>query len=186
MTKARDLANGGFGLVLVKPSSVVGGTDNGKGTVSFSAATSVSLNNVFSSIYKNYRVMVNLNASTAISLSMRIRNSNSDISTSIYQRQSSSANNTSMTAGRANSQTSWLLDDVSQNVNVFVMDFFSPADSAQPTSVLGLTGIRGDSASNILIGNIFSTNTYNADTGFSLLPSSGNITGSISVYGFNN
>ncbi len=27
MTKARDLANGGFGLVLVKPSSVVGGTD---------------------------------------------------------------------------------------------------------------------------------------------------------------
>ncbi len=31
MTKARDLANGGFGLVLVKPSSVVNGTDNGKG-----------------------------------------------------------------------------------------------------------------------------------------------------------
>jgi hypothetical protein len=44
MTKARDNANGGFGLVLVKPSSVVNGTDNGKGTVSFSAASTVSLN----------------------------------------------------------------------------------------------------------------------------------------------
>jgi hypothetical protein len=33
MTKARDNANGGFGLVLVKPSTVVNGTDNGKGTV---------------------------------------------------------------------------------------------------------------------------------------------------------
>jgi hypothetical protein len=43
MTKARDLANGGFGLVLIKPSSVVNGTDNGKGTVSFSGVTSVSL-----------------------------------------------------------------------------------------------------------------------------------------------
>jgi len=57
MTKARDLANGGFGLVLVKPSSVVGGTDNGKGTVSFSAASSVSLNDVFSATYKNYKII---------------------------------------------------------------------------------------------------------------------------------
>ena len=56
MTKARDLANGGFGLVLIKPSSVVNGTDNGKGTVSFSGASSVSLNGVFSSTYKNYRI----------------------------------------------------------------------------------------------------------------------------------
>jgi hypothetical protein len=48
MTKARDNANGGFGLVLVKPSTVVNGTDNGKGTVSFSGASSVSLNDVFS------------------------------------------------------------------------------------------------------------------------------------------
>ncbi len=39
MTKARDLANGGFGLVLMKPSSVVNGTDNGKGTVSFTVNT---------------------------------------------------------------------------------------------------------------------------------------------------
>jgi hypothetical protein len=57
MTKARDNANGGFGLVLMKPSSVVNGTDNGKGTVSFSAASSVSLNDVFSSTYDNYRIL---------------------------------------------------------------------------------------------------------------------------------
>ncbi len=59
MTKARDLANGGFGLVLVKPFSVVGGTDNGKGTVSFSGATTVSLNDVFSSTYMNYKIIIN-------------------------------------------------------------------------------------------------------------------------------
>ncbi len=55
MTKARDLANGGFGLVLIKPSSVVNGTDNGKGTVSFSGVTSVSLNDVFNATYTNYK-----------------------------------------------------------------------------------------------------------------------------------
>jgi len=65
MTKARDLANGGFGLVLVKPSSVVNGTDNGKGTVSFSAVGSVSLNNVFSSTYDNYRIMITLGKSSS-------------------------------------------------------------------------------------------------------------------------
>ncbi len=59
MTKARDLANGGFGLVLVKPSSVVNGTDNGKGTVSFSAQSTVSLNDVFSSTYMNYKIIIN-------------------------------------------------------------------------------------------------------------------------------
>jgi hypothetical protein len=50
MTKARDNANGGFGLVLVKPSTVVNGTDNGKGTVSFSGASTVSLNGCFNSL----------------------------------------------------------------------------------------------------------------------------------------
>ena len=58
MTKARDLANGGFGLVLIKPSTVVNGTDNGKGTVSFTTASSVSLNDVFNSTYTNYKIIL--------------------------------------------------------------------------------------------------------------------------------
>jgi hypothetical protein len=68
LTKARDLANGGFGLVLMKPSSVVNGTDNGKGTVSFSAAASVSLNDVFSSAYDNYKIVLNTVGSTDLAL----------------------------------------------------------------------------------------------------------------------
>jgi hypothetical protein len=83
LTKARDNANGGFGLVLMKPSTVVNGTDNGKGTVSFSAATSVSLNDVFSSTYDHYRVVLDA-VGLDVDFRFRLRASGSDNTTSNY------------------------------------------------------------------------------------------------------
>ena len=85
MTKARDLANGGFGLVLIKPSTVVNGTDNGKGTVSFSGQTSVSLNDVFNTTYDNYKIVINSKSdASAGDVSFRLRASGSDNSSAIY------------------------------------------------------------------------------------------------------
>jgi len=83
MTKARDLANGGFGLVLIKPSSVVNGTDNGNGVITLGGVTSVSLNNVFSSNYDNYKIMF-ASASASGSLSFTLRAGGSNNSTSNY------------------------------------------------------------------------------------------------------
>jgi hypothetical protein len=86
MTKARDLANGGFGLVLMKPSSVVNGTDNGKGTITIGSTVSfVSLNNVFNSTYNSYRIIFDCSTTTAFSASQgdmhfRFRVSGSDAS----------------------------------------------------------------------------------------------------------
>jgi hypothetical protein len=155
-------------------------------TTTFSAVASQSISDVFSATYKNYRVMVDLVGSTAISMTLRARFSGSDISTSIYNRQSTSANNTSVSAGRATSQTSWLLDDVNTDTNIFVMDFFNPADSGKKTNMFCMTGIRSDSATPILISNLFSTNTNSENTGFSLLPNTGTITGTAKVYGYAN
>jgi hypothetical protein len=154
-------------------------------TTSFTAQSTVSIDNVFSTTYKNYRVMIDLVGSTNISLSMRVRLSNSDISTSIYNRQSSNANNTGMTAGRATSQSSWLLDDGSTDTNIFVMDFFNPADSGKKTQMFCLTGVRSDSATPILINNVFGLNTNSENTSFSLLPNTGTITGTAKTYGYN-
>ena len=86
MTKARDLASGGFGLVLIKPSSVVNGTDNGKGTVSFSAASTVSLNDVFSTNYTNYKIVHSFTSTANGDLAFRFRVSNADNTTSSYKR----------------------------------------------------------------------------------------------------
>jgi len=84
LTKARDNANGGLGLILIKPSSVVNGTDNGKGTVSFSSSASTSLNNVFNSTFENYKIIFNWTQNNTNQLYMRLRASSSDNSGANY------------------------------------------------------------------------------------------------------
>ena len=189
MTKARDLASGGFGLVLVKPSSVVNGTDNGKGTVTFSGVgtSGVSLNGVFNSTYLNYRIVSNTTASGSTGyLNFRLRASNSDITASNYTNASMQAPYATG-GGLSNdpsgaSQSTWrnygYIDSV-QDYAV-VQDIFSPFATAW-TSYVNLKG-------RIEYGNEFASGVYKATTsadGFTIYPSSGTFSGSISVYGYN-
>ena len=189
MTKARDLASGGFGLVLIKPSSVVGGTDNGKGTVSITSGTSVSLNGVFTSTYTNYRIECsNLVGSNFMTL--RFRLSGSDNSSSNYYWRSyrgnangPGADDTSQYSGSSGStsfQTVYLIgspDNASCSIEVY-----SPQVAAyKQVSVIGF-----DAPSygyTVLSGGKFMDATKQFD-GFSLLTSSG-FSGQVSVYGYN-
>ena len=66
MTRSRQTADWGSraGLAKIVPSSVAVGSGTGSanslGTVTFSGASSVSLNGCFSSTYDNYRLMLNI------------------------------------------------------------------------------------------------------------------------------
>jgi len=78
-----------MGLRNVAPTSVSVGsgsaTTNANGTVSFSGATSVSLNGVFNSTYTNYRLMLNFSAFTANhNMGLRFRTSGVDASGANY------------------------------------------------------------------------------------------------------
>ena len=186
MTKARDLANGGFGLVLVKPSSVVNGTDNGKGTVSFSGASTVSLNDVFSSIYDSYRIVCNVQPSTTADLQMRYRVSGSDNSTSNYNYEGFVARTTNAN-GSVSSTTNSTIHVIgginNGNANALAVEVYQPFNSDfTKHSVLGH---MHDSTSYITSfrGGVFAATT--SFTGFTIFPSSGTITGSVSVYGYN-
>jgi len=183
MTKARDLANGGFGLVLVKPSSVVNGTDNGKGTVTFSAASSVSLNGVFSSTYTNYRIVFNVEHTVGlVVLYLRLRVSGTDATGANYNYQSLSADNT-ISGGRSQNQTSTEIALISISVgNNGSTDIYRPF-LANPTSFVG----HIISAYNSPYGRTyFSEHTPSTSyDGFTIFVSSGTITGNISVYGYN-
>lgn len=71
-------------LIPLKPTSVVVATGtaamNTKGTVTFTGATSVSLNNVFSSTYSSYRVMVMINGTSAAGeIRLRMRRGSTDV-----------------------------------------------------------------------------------------------------------
>jgi hypothetical protein len=183
MTKARDNANGGFGLVLVKPSSVVGGTDNGKGTVSFSAATTLSLNGIFTSTYDSYRmVFTSLTASANVLLRLRWRKSGSDNSGATYYS-GVHFTNWSGTAGVSTSSagaTSAAIIYLATGGGTLSLDINTPL--SRPT-VTGLGMATGPEDRGIYLSSYMNvTDTYDGVTFF---PASGNITGALSVYGYN-
>lgn len=191
MTKARDLANGGFGLVLMKPSSVVNGTDNGKGTITFSGASSVSLNGVFNSTYTNYVIITNITTTSNTGdtgFRMRMRVSSSDNSSAIYRTNEAYVVSTSSTitndAGGSNTYfTIGHIDDTAPGTFI-KSELGRPFDTARTNFFSHQTVIRngGDSRSSWMSGNHDTATSYD---GFTVYPDTGNVTGTISVYGYN-
>ena len=102
MGRARDIANvlssstnialdSELGLSLITPTSITatGGSATSSisstGTVSFTSASAISLNGVFSATYENYRVIFKGSLTTGSQdLKLRLRSSGSDNSTSNY------------------------------------------------------------------------------------------------------
>lgn len=187
MTKARDLANGGFGLVLIKPSSVVNGTDNGKGTVSFSAASTVSLNDVFSTTYDNYRVVCRYTTTATGEIKLRFRVSGSDNTTSNYGDVTFLVNNGTTRTQNVLASSSLIVNATdSTNEKSFSIDIVQPFTAVRTQFTGTYTGIGGDVTGDQvgLTGGGFDATT--SFTGFTLIPNAGTFTGTISVYGYNN
>ena len=186
MTKARDLANGGFGLVLIKPSPVVNGTDNGKGTVSFSAQSSVSLNDVFSSTYENYKVVIALSSSTGTYARVRLRVSGSDASGSNYDWGFAMTTNLgSAFQLAASSASAWNVTRPSSgNESMSTFEITNPFLTKQ--TILSGTTSYNDGATVGIAGSIGGRHTLTTSyTGVSVVADSGTITGTVSIYGFN-
>ena len=82
------IAAAAAGLRLVVPTSVSVGSGSGSvgtsGTVTFSGASSVSLNGCFTTTYDNYRIVINAYNSTRQGCYFRFRNAGTDDSSSNY------------------------------------------------------------------------------------------------------
>ena len=124
-----------------------------------------------------------MTASTAISTSLRLRKVSTDISTSIYQRQYLYGASTTVQGARSTG-TSYDLGGVSGNKTYNVFDICYPSSSSVFVGTY-LQVAKADSGSNeIFFHGIGTTSTVDAD-GFNIIASSGTITGSVSVYGYN-
>ena len=188
MTKARDLANGGFGLVLIKPSSVVNGTDNGKGTVSFSAQSSVTLNNIFTSTYDNYQINITVtNTSTDLDLRMRVMDGLSAQTGNFY--------NWAMPGLRI-SGTEW--NQYGTSTSFYVNSCESASQPFNNSTIMCYSPLlEKNTTFNFLGGGVTQAGTvygqagigiYGQDVsieGLQFLTSTGNMTGTVSVYGYN-
>lgn len=153
------------------------------GKVTFSAATSVSLNGCFTSAFTNYRVVCDFDASaSAMDVRARLRVGGTDNSTaSSYIRQEINGNNTTLGGNRVTTDV-WRLGGGSSNyTNGFSADIYRPflADS----TACFTNSANSELNPYITIASQMHTQNTSYD-GLSLIASTGTITGAVYVYGY--
>jgi hypothetical protein len=151
-------------------------------TTAFSGVASQSFNDVFSTTYDNYRILMRLTASTSISARLRMRVSGADDSTSNYNRQKLEVSVSSVSASAATSTDHIVFGDVdTAKPTVVSMDMFSPF-IAQATQFSNVNTNRTDTTTFLMVF-AGAHNVATSYTGFSVIASTGTISGTISVYG---
>lgn len=188
ISKARDNATQG-GLVLLTPGSATNGTVGSTGGITFSAASTVSVDNIFSSTYDNYKIVLSYTTagSSGAALTMRLRTSSGDISTlnHFYGLMRYGFNGTQYNAGASTAQTSWLITHSYTLTNSLSLDIFNPFVSTRQTNLTGnMYGV--DSGSNAETNGVVSARFDNntSFTGFSLIQATTTMTGTLQVYGY--
>jgi hypothetical protein len=151
-------------------------------TTSFSGSSAVNLNNVFSTTYKNYMVVLNItSASGTGNLQSRLRVSGADNTTSNYYSIYDYILASGATAGstKKSAATEWQFTFISDAQTAIPFTVSNPFESTQ-TFVAAPDFFAGDGYK-INAGGWFSAAT--SFTGMSFFPTTGTITGEVSVYG---
>lgn len=150
-------------------------------TQSFSAVSSVSINNCFSGDYDNYRVMVTATHSAGDEMNYRMRLSGTDATGSNYDFQRLFANATTVSGDRTTNATSARIGYVDPTKGGYAIEVYGPHIAAQ-TIVRSHGAITLNAA---YLQDVASRHTVaTAYNGFTLLTASGTITGTVSVYGY--
>jgi hypothetical protein len=154
-------------------------------TTTFSAVASQSVNNVFTSTYDNYKMILDIDSSaTNPSVNMRLRVGGVDNSASNYWNNRMFAPPVT-SQGATSAGTSFVnFGESETGTATFVYDIFSPFKTAI-SRVIGLGEFRYTSFyqhSMVKTGQTTVTTSYD---GFSLITTAGTITGSVRIYGYN-
>lgn len=154
-------------------------------TTSFSGVSSVSLNNVFTSTYENYRIYINFDSnSSAGTIFIRMRAGGVDNTTTNYGSggvYNIFTTNTASANGYGNAANYWGVHYMtSPSQQQRAIDIFSPAAAA--VTSFGSIGSNLDAAA-------YYAGAFNAATqfdGFTVSPSAGTVNGRVRVYGLRN
>jgi hypothetical protein len=150
----------------------------------FSAAGTINVNDVFSSTYDNYRIVVRNSAGTAAGMSMRLRVSGADNSTAnYYSTVFESVSGTSTIFPRFKVDATAFLDgDIDfKSDGTYIFDITAP-NLTQETSFMGLWSCTATGWRSGNINGLFNATT--SFTGFSIYAASGTSTGVVTVYGY--
>jgi len=173
------------GLNPVTPTSIAnsGGSASTTGnTTTFTTVTALSLNGVFTSAYRNYRIVIEATGSST-NLNFRMRAAGTDNSGANYARQYMFGSGASVLAARATGATSaWFISLASNYRAIGTYDISNPAQALQTSMV----GSQAYSASTVEV--ITWANNHNQATaydGITFIPDSGSFTGTVNIYGYN-
>jgi hypothetical protein len=157
-------------------------------TTNFSAVATQSLDNVFTSTYKNYRILVNIDSLSGSNaqLTMRLRASGTDVSTNYRSSRIFLSAASTVSGGQDPLGTDeFVLSGANTTGNGTItsaIDLFYP----QETKVTGYQNMSQNynvtfSQLQINMGQLNNSLSYD---GFTLRIDSGNITGSVYVFGY--
>ena len=153
----------------------------------FSADSSVSIDNCFSADYQHYLITRSALSSTTTNVAARLRASASDASGTDYRRQLISGRDTSLSAARNTGSTSWsnALGETRTVAQGFVLLWISnPFDTVRTTAWANLDD-EFDGAGLVGLQNqVMSHDLTTSYDGITFIPSSGTLTGTIRVYGW--
>jgi mevalonate kinase len=185
------------GMKLIVPSSVSVGSGTGsvatQGTVTFSGASSVSINGAFTSAYENYKLLITISSTSAndAEVRIRLRASGTDTTSANYNhanyafRSNNTANNYGA-AGLTNMPFGQIESAFSANANYFYNIDISQPQLAVNTKIV-YTGQDTDGSSNYVSrggGGLLNLTTQYDGITFYNDNASGTLTGTARVYGY--
>ena len=150
-------------------------------TESFTAVGNIIRNNVFSSTYDNYRIVIEFTASATSSFNFFFRQSGTNF-TSGYSRQTLGSTGTTVNAARSTSQSEvTVANSCGTDRNFIIMDIASPF-------LLQRKGVISEAlctASTVINERYMNVSDLTTDCdGIMLFPNTGTITGKVSYYGY--
>ena len=150
-------------------------------TTSFSGVSSQSVNDVFSATYENYKLVFNYLGSVGTTARLKWRVGGADNSSNVYYSQGLLASVTSVTAAADGPVTTGhiLGQHVTSRSMISTYEVGSPFSSLN-TQFLGMRAKDGE-----MEIKLAAYDAATSFTGFTIIPASGTITGSVSVYGYN-
>ena len=157
--------------------------------IDFSAVASQSLDNVFTSTYKNYRVLVNMDSlsGTNAQLSFKLRASGTDVTTNYRSSRIFLSAASTVSGGQDPLGTDEFIlsgaNSTGTGSTTSQVDLFSPQETKMTSYHNTSVNYSGLVQTQINMGQLNNTTSYD---GFTILISTGNITGSVAVYGYRN
>jgi hypothetical protein len=147
------------------------------------AVTAISVNNCFSALYNNYRIIFNGTISAG-AISFRLRNAGTDDSTNNYRQSRFDQVATTLSGSRDVNQPQW--GNIFLPIGVTNHNALEISNPFQTSVTVGENArVEAPDGNLVQTRFVLGLNTTLSYDGFSLINVGGNITGTVLVYGYN-